>query len=192
MERYRPGFIVLPSSFPRMASTSQRLTCLTRPGRRTQFAKFTWRATASDDPSEGEVPASPTPPTSVKAEPDAELDAEFESELEMPAPLSDEATDSSDEEGELFESLVPGKMQLSESELAAQKKALEKYAAELRDDRLRTEREAARLFGWVPYAELMNGRFAMFFFVTGLCTEYWTGDTIPEQVELLLRTLGVF
>lgn len=110
----------------------------------------------------------------------------------MSATPSDETIDVSDEEGEQFEDSLPGKMKLSESELAAQKVALEKYAAELREDRLKMEREAARLFGWVPYAELMNARFAMFFFATGLLTEYWTGDTMPEQIELLLRTLGVF
>lgn len=86
---------------------------------------------------------------------------------------------------------VPGKMKLSPEELAEQKRRLFKYAEALREDRLKTERENARLFGFVKYAETMNGRFAMFFFVTGLLTEYWTDYTIPEQVELLLRTLGV-
>lgn len=86
---------------------------------------------------------------------------------------------------------VPGKIQLDELSLARQKSVLEAYAKELRKKRLEEEREAAKLFGWVPYAETLNGRLAMFFIVTGLLTEYWTGYTIPEQVELMLRTLGV-
>lgn len=90
-----------------------------------------------------------------------------------------------------FEEQVPGKIQLDEISLARQKSVLESYAKELRKKRLEEEREAARLFGWVPYAETLNGRLAMFFILTGLLTEYWTGYTIPEQVELMLRTLGV-
>lgn len=94
-------------------------------------------------------------------------------------------------EGDMFEAEVPGKMVLSEEELIQQRQALEGYAEMLRKDRLRTEAEASRLFGFVRFAETLNGRLAMFFFVTGLLTEYWTDYSIPEQVELLLRTLGV-
>lgn len=90
-----------------------------------------------------------------------------------------------------FVERVPGKITLDEIALAKQRKALEVYSAELRKKRLAEEREASRLFGWVPYAETLNGRLAMFFIVTGLLTEYWTGYTIPEQVELLARTLGI-
>lgn len=94
-----------------------------------------------------------------------------------------------DEEG--FESQVPGKIKLDELTIARQKTELDNYSAELRRKRLQEEREAARLFGFVPYAETLNGRLAMFFIITGLLTEYWTGYTIPEQVELMLRTLGI-
>lgn len=86
---------------------------------------------------------------------------------------------------------VPGKIVLNELQLAEQKAALDQYAELLRKDRLEMERKAARLFGFVPAAEKINGRFAMFFFATGLLTEYWTGYSIPEQIELLLRTLGI-
>lgn len=92
---------------------------------------------------------------------------------------------------DMFEDEVPGKIVLSEQELAEQKKALERYAELLREDRLRSEAEASRLFGFVRFAETLNGRLAMFFFVTGLLTEYWTDYSIPQQIELLLRTLGV-
>ena len=91
----------------------------------------------------------------------------------------------------LYAGEVPGKIQLDEIELARQKNALDKYAAELYKKRMQEEYEASRKFGWVPYAETLNGRLAMFFIITGLLTEYWTDYSFPEQVELLLRTLGV-
>ncbi|CAN8067494.1 unnamed protein product [Agarophyton chilense] len=91
----------------------------------------------------------------------------------------------------VFEEQVPGKIQLDEITLAKQRTALEEYSRQLRAKRLEEEREASRLFGWVPYAETLNGRLAMFFILTGLLTEYWTGYTLPEQVELMLRTLGI-
>lgn len=87
---------------------------------------------------------------------------------------------------------VPGKIQLSEQELIEQKAALDKFTLQLRKKQMQEEREAARLFGWVPYAETLNGRLAMFFIATGVLTEYWTGYTLPQQVELMLRTLGFF
>ena len=45
--------------------------------------------------------------------------------------------------------------------------------------------------GFVPVAEIVNGRLAMFFLVTGLLTEYWTGVSLPGQVEEMLRISGV-
>lgn len=87
---------------------------------------------------------------------------------------------------------VPGKIQLTADELAEQKAALDKYTLELRKRQIEIDREAARIFGWVPFAETINGRFAMFFLAVGVLTEYWTGYTMPQQVELMLRTLGFF
>jgi hypothetical protein len=37
---------------------------------------------------------------------------------------------------------------------------------------------------------MYNGRFAMFFLVVGLLTEYWTGVTFPGQIEEMLRVGG--
>lgn len=85
----------------------------------------------------------------------------------------------------------PGKSSLDEIQLAKQRKDLVAFARELRELRLQEEREESRIFGFVPKAELLNGRLAMFFFVVGYLTEYWTGYTLPEQVELLARTLGI-
>lgn len=115
-----------------------------------------------------------------------ESDTEATEQPSPPAP-SEPAEPISDD----FVERVPGKITLDEIQLAKQRTALEQYSAELRKKRLEEEREAARLFGFVPYAETLNGRLAMFFIVTGLLTEYWTGYTIPEQVELMARTLGI-
>lgn len=95
------------------------------------------------------------------------------------------------DDSDIFETEVPGKIVLTPEQLAEQRQALERYAEILRQDRLKTEARKSRLFGFVPFAETLNGRFAMFFFVTGLLTEYWTDYSIPDQIELLLRTLGV-
>lgn len=57
------------------------------------------------------------------------------------------------------------------------------------------EADFTRFFGWVPYAETLNGRLAMFFIFTGVLTELWTGYTLPQQVGLMLRVLrsiGIF
>lgn len=82
-------------------------------------------------------------------------------------------------------------MVLNEIRLAEQKKALNALGDRWEAERKELEQREKRIFGWVPGAERLNGRLAMFFFFTGLLTEYWTGDTIPQQVELLARTLGL-
>ena len=48
----------------------------------------------------------------------------------------------------------------------------------------------AQTLGWCPNAETINGRMAMFFLITGLVTEYYTGESIPQQVYTLFQTLG--
>lgn len=151
-------------------------TC-TAPSTATRLARRCWRATAADPerPKNVQPPTSdplPEPPAAQQSQPEAQPEPEPASEAK-------------------FEEQVPGKIQLDELTVAKQRTALEAFSRELRQKRLEEEREASRLFGWVPYAETLNGRLAMFFLVTGLLTEYWTGYTIPEQVELMLRTLGV-
>jgi hypothetical protein len=86
---------------------------------------------------------------------------------------------------------VPGKMQMNEIDLAAQVTALTKLEEKWRAERLDREYEESAKIGWVENAETLNGRFAMFFLITGLLTEYWTGETMPQQVEELLRIAGV-
>jgi hypothetical protein len=85
---------------------------------------------------------------------------------------------------------VPGKIVLGEVELAAQVTALSKLEEGYRKERQAKEYEEARIIGWVPKAEMYNGRFAMFFLAVGLLTEYWTGITIPGQIEEMARVGG--
>lgn len=85
---------------------------------------------------------------------------------------------------------VPGKITLDDVTLAKQVTALDKLETGWRKQRLQKEYDAGKKIGFVEGAEKLNGRFAMFFLVTGLLTEYWTGITIPGQVEEMLRVGG--
>jgi hypothetical protein len=85
---------------------------------------------------------------------------------------------------------IPGKMVVSDLELAAQNTALSKIEDKYKKIRLQQEYDDARILGWTGRAETFNGRFAMFFLVVGLLTEYWTDVTIPGQIEEMLRVGG--
>ena len=85
---------------------------------------------------------------------------------------------------------VPGKMVVNEVELAAQVSALSRLEEKWRKERLAREYDEKRILGWTGQAELANGRSAMFFLVVGLLTEYWTGVSIPGQIEEMLRVGG--
>merc|ERR1719253_1959697 len=85
---------------------------------------------------------------------------------------------------------VPGKMVVGDAELAAQLTALSRIEERFKKVREADEYEDARIIGWVPMAETYNGRFAMFFLVVGLLTEYWTGISIPGQIEEMARVGG--
>jgi len=85
---------------------------------------------------------------------------------------------------------IPGKMVVSELELAAQNTELSKLEEKYKKVRLQQEYDDARILGWTGRAETFNGRFAMFFLSVGLLTEYWTGVTIPGQIEEMLRVGG--
>ncbi|KAL7570839.1 hypothetical protein ACA910_018907 [Epithemia clementina (nom. ined.)] len=85
---------------------------------------------------------------------------------------------------------VPGKIVLNELELAAQVTSLTKLEDAWRKETRLVEYEESQQVGFVQAAELANGRSAMFFLLTGLLTEYWTGYSLPEQVEEMLRVLG--
>ena len=85
---------------------------------------------------------------------------------------------------------VPGKIVINEVELAAQVTELTKLEDGYRKVRKDREYTQARIIGFVPQAEMYNGRAAMFFLVVGLLTEYWTGITIPGQIEEMARVGG--
>lgn len=86
---------------------------------------------------------------------------------------------------------VPGRKVLNEIELAQQATALGGLEEKWRKDRIQREYEESINVGFVPVAEIVNGRTAMFFLVTGLLTEYWTGISLPGQVEEMLRISGL-
>lgn len=86
---------------------------------------------------------------------------------------------------------VPGKVVLNEIELAEQATKLGKLEDKWRRDREISEYEDSAKIGFVEGAEKLNGRAAMFFLVTGLLTEYWTGISMPGQVEEMLRIGGI-
>lgn len=85
----------------------------------------------------------------------------------------------------------PGRVVLNEMTLAKQARDLDALSAKWNRQREIVEWESSKLTGFSEQAEIINGRAAMFFIVTGLLTEYWTGQSIPEQVITLLRTTGV-
>lgn len=86
---------------------------------------------------------------------------------------------------------VPGKAVLNEIDLAQQATSLGGLEEKWRKERIQREYEESINVGFVPVAEIVNGRTAMFFLVTGLLTEYWTGISLPGQVEEMLRISGV-
>ncbi|EOD03997.1 hypothetical protein EMIHUDRAFT_250739 [Emiliania huxleyi CCMP1516] len=67
---------------------------------------------------------------------------------------------------------------------------LDALSEKWRKRQAREEDEGAQLVGWSKAAEITNGRFAMFFLPVGLITEYYTGESVPQQVYTLLQTLG--
>jgi len=84
-----------------------------------------------------------------------------------------------------------GMKQLSPEELIAQSEAMDALSKEWRNKRLDNEYENSRLLGFSKQAEILNGRSAMFFIIVALVTEQVTGDSIPDQVFVLLQTLGI-
>jgi len=85
---------------------------------------------------------------------------------------------------------IPGRRVMNEIELAEQVRALDALEAKWINRRDQEMYEDSLNVGWVPRAEIINGRTAMFFLVTGLLTEYWTGLSMPGQVEEMLRIGG--
>ena len=85
---------------------------------------------------------------------------------------------------------IPGKMPIDEETKRLKEKDLDELKRRWVRMRELREYESERLTGFSEKAEILNGRFAMFFLVTGLLTELWTGETVPDQIAILGRTLG--
>ena len=85
----------------------------------------------------------------------------------------------------------PAMYVMSEVELAEQSSKMDALAAKWRKRQQQAEVIEAQQVGWCPNAERINGRFAMFFLVTGLITEYYTGESMPQQVYTMLQTLAI-
>jgi hypothetical protein len=85
---------------------------------------------------------------------------------------------------------VPGKTVMNEIDLARQVTALNALEEKWRKERAFEVYDSERKVGWTAQAEILNGRTAMFFLVTGLVTELVTGISMPGQVEEMLRIGG--
>jgi len=86
---------------------------------------------------------------------------------------------------------APPLAEMSDVELAEQSAKLDALAAKWRKRQQNAEYEDASRVGWVNTSEVVNGRFAMFFLIVGLITEYYTGQSVPEQVYTLLQALAL-
>jgi hypothetical protein len=80
---------------------------------------------------------------------------------------------------------------MSELELSEQEAKLKALSDKWSKREQQTEFEATIRSGWGPAPEILNGRFAMFFIIVGLVTEYYTGQSVPQQVYTMLQTLAI-
>jgi len=85
----------------------------------------------------------------------------------------------------------PGKMEVNEIEMLERSAKLDALSAKWRTREMQAEYEDASKIGWVKKAQTINGRLAMFFIFVGLITEYYTGESLPQQTATMLRTLAV-
>jgi hypothetical protein len=86
---------------------------------------------------------------------------------------------------------IPGKIIVPKNIIKENETKLKALSEKWKIERITKEELDKKTFGFTKNSEILNGRMAMFFFVTGLLTEFWTGQTIPGQIETLLRTLGI-
>jgi len=87
--------------------------------------------------------------------------------------------------------LVEAETPLSESELQVQSAKLDALSAKWEKRQEEIDYAESLRSGWGPSPERINGRFAMFFLVVGLITEYYTGQSVPQQVYTMLQTLSI-
>jgi len=79
----------------------------------------------------------------------------------------------------------------SEMELAEQEAKLTALSEKWKRREEQIEYQDTIRSGFGPAPERINGRTAMFFIVTGLVTEYYTGQSLPQQVYTMLQTLSI-
>lgn len=80
---------------------------------------------------------------------------------------------------------------LSDVELAEQSAKLDALAAKWKKREEFGDYKDSMRSGFGPSPERINGRTAMFFIVVGLVTEYYTGQSLPQQVYTMLQTLSI-
>lgn len=96
-----------------------------------------------------------------------------------------------DENEQNINSLIPGKLILSKNEISEKEKKLKVLSEKWKKERILKEDFDKKTFGFTKNSEILNGRAAMFFMMTGLLTELWTKQSIPGQIEIMIRTLGI-
>merc|ERR1711998_585217 len=76
-------------------------------------------------------------------------------------------------------------------ELIEREKKLKSLAEVWKRERIVEEESSSQLFGFTKNSEVLTGRLAMFFLITGLLTEIWTKQTITGQIDTMLRIIGL-
>jgi len=80
---------------------------------------------------------------------------------------------------------------ISDVELQVQSAKLDALSAKWEKREKEVEYAESLRSGWGPSPERINGRFAMFFLIVGLITEYYTGQSVPQQCYTMLQTLSI-
>ena len=87
---------------------------------------------------------------------------------------------------------IPGKIKLAENEIFEREKKLKSLAESWKRERIIKEEAYNQFLGFTKNSEILNGRLAMFFLTTGLLTEVWTKETMIDQIDTMLRIVGIF
>ena len=80
---------------------------------------------------------------------------------------------------------------LSDVELAEQEAKLQALSDKWKRREDEEDYQSSIRSGWGPSPEAINGRTAMFFILVGLITEYYTGQSLPQQVYTMLQSLAI-
>ena len=87
---------------------------------------------------------------------------------------------------------ITGKIKLAENEIIEREKKLKSLAEAWKRERIIKEEAYNQFLGFTKNSEILNGRLAMFFLTTGLLTEVWTKETMIDQIDTMLRIVGIF